>query len=294
VAQDDAEQAEKKRKEKARLEKEQAEAAVKAAQEVERLKIKVKQALARAAKLREMNQDDTAAEADSWPAEDQASVWIAPQKTKANGARRAAMYQYGNASLMTPTEELGQHMGPGVLLYFHLLSMLFWYFVLATLLTLPVVLINMEGRGIDSAAAKSWVAMFVPTMLGNQGVAVCMPPTPPVSDATNITVSDECMFCLERPEFVGCGNSTQEVCSGLNPPDICMQYKNATNATTGLPMPPYYPAVNQTMVKVPIVGEAESSTVAIIIMLCDLAATLLFLKAVGMYEVHIDRWVYSV
>jgi hypothetical protein len=254
---------------------------------VERLKIKLKQALAQAAKLRELNQDDIAAEADSWPAEDQASVWIAPQKTKANEARRAAMYQYGNASLMTPTEQLGLHMGPGVLLYFHLLSMLFWYFVLATLLTLPVVLINMEGRGIDSAAAKSWVAMFVPTMLGNQGV-VCTPPERWAS------VSDECMFCLERPEFVGCGNSTQEVCSGLNPPDICMQYKNVTNATTGLPMPPYYPAVNQTMMKVPIVGEAESSTVAIIIMLCDLAATLLFLKAVGMYEVHIDRWVYSV
>jgi RNA recognition motif-containing protein len=291
---DQAQEIEKKRKERVRLQKEQEEAAIRAAQEVERLKIKMEQQMKKAALLRAMNQEDGGAPVDVWPPEDKASLWIEPTKAKARSTRRQAIYQFGKASLFNTTiADLGREMGPGVLLYFQLLQMLLAYFVLATLLTIPLLLINMEGRGLDLTASTSWVAMFIPTMLGNQGIS-CTPP----ESAHGDRVSPECMFCLENAvagvHFLGCGNSTAAVCSTLSPPDLCAVYvTNVTNATTreatfGFTYPD--PAsIQQTKVVMPMMGVADSSTAAIIIMVCDLLVTILFLKAVAMYKVQIDH-----
>jgi RNA recognition motif-containing protein len=289
---DQVEKEEEKRKERVRLKKEQEEAAIRAAQEVERLTIKMEQLMKKAATERAMNQEDGGEPVDAWPLEDKTSLWIEPTKAKAKSTRRQAMYQFGKASLFeTTVTDVGRDMGPGVLLYFQLLAMLFAYFILATLLTLPVLLINMEGRGLEAGASTSWVAMFMPTVLGNQGIS-CTPPE--VWDS----VSPECMFCLENAvagvHLLGCGNSTAAVCATLSPPDLCAIYiTNTTNTTTGeVTLGFTYPnptELQQTKVVVPMMGVTDSSTAAMIIMVCDLLVTILFLKAVAMYKVHIDH-----
>jgi hypothetical protein len=291
AAADQAARDEKERKERIHLEKEQAEAAVKAAHELEALKIKVAAEMAQAAKMREMNQEDAAIEAESWPPEDQASIWIEPQVGKAEESRRMALYQFGKASLSTSTEELGRDMGPGILLYFHLLAMLFWHFMLATVITLPAVMINMEGQGMDISGSTSYLKGLTPTMLGNQG-ATCTPPVLGLQDlythAKSVaSVSPACMFCLENDDVLGCGNSTKNVCEGISPPSICSTWLNGTNLTHG-PYPTW-PNAAQDKVMLPFVGKGKSSTAALIIMLCDMIATLLFLKAVAIYRVHIDK-----
>jgi hypothetical protein len=281
---DEAEKAEKARKERVRMQKEQEEAAIKAAHELEQIKLKVSAEMVKAAKLREMNQEDGAPVADAWPPEDKMLIWVQPEVKKAKDARKAALYQFGIASFMTTNETLGRDMGPGILLYFNLLAMLFFYFLLASVLAIPSMMINMEGRGMDVSASSSYLAILSPTMLGNQGV-VCEPPDL-LESGFQKTLSPGCVVCLEHPDLYGCGDIVQKACTGLNPHNLCLPYANYTNVTAGTHSAPL---TNQTKVMVPFMGKVESSSAALVIMLCDVIATLIFLKVVGAFGAHIDK-----
>jgi hypothetical protein len=182
--------------ERARLEREQKELdAARAKEELERLQREsLAQKIAEAKRKADNQEDGGMATAADRPAEDLASVWLEPDIAKAKELRKQAIFEQGEASLAnTSAADMSIHMGPGISLYFIFLEKLFLYFAMAAVLSVPSIILNMQGSGATLAdASKSFGLLY--TTLGNQGV---------------ILETKDLGYCTLNQDMLGCNNGTK-------------------------------------------------------------------------------------
>jgi hypothetical protein len=105
-----------------------------------------------------------------------------------------AIFDFGEASIYNTTAaDMSIQMGPGISLYFIFLEKLFVYFLVAAVLSIPSILLNMQGSGATLAdASKSFGLLY--TTLGNQGV---------------ILETKELGYCTVNQDMLGCNNGTK-------------------------------------------------------------------------------------
>jgi hypothetical protein len=125
------------------------------------------------------------------PMEDMSAVWMEPDEEKALLYWEKQTFQAGEGSVMkTGTKEMSE-MGVGLTLYFDFLRLLCWFFLAASFLVTPVIILNLSGEGIDEYGVDA--AMLVYTTLGNQGV-----------DLQAMEPAAAASYCTKNPTIWGC------------------------------------------------------------------------------------------